>query len=153
MSTYKLGKQKRLLGIRDVATVVIKYVGHFAKDCPGIIKKGGDSNPGGRTVDGVQESHSKSKISAVDSALKWKSAELSHVKCYNCGEKGHIATTCPANVTKAHVLCGSEQQLLSMWKASSVCWSGQIGEVTVDNIVLDTRTMVKEDLVQGGQYL
>jgi len=40
-------------------------IGHFAKDCPGITKKGGDSNPGGRAVDGVQESHPKSKISAV----------------------------------------------------------------------------------------
>jgi len=42
-------------------------IGHFAKDCPGITKKGGDSNPGGRTMDVVQELHPKSKISAVDS--------------------------------------------------------------------------------------
>ena len=37
-----------------------------------------------------------------------------------------------------------------------MCQSGQIGDITVDNIVLDTgcsRTMVREDLVHEGQYL
>ena len=79
------------------------------------------------------------------------------MKCYNCGERGHIATTCPANLTKRNMFCrGEQQQRLSVSKASSVCRSGQIGDITVDNIVLDTgcsRTMVREDLVLAEQYL
>ena len=54
------------------------------------------------------------------------------------------------------MFCRGEQQQLSVSKASSVCQSGQIGDITVDNIVLDTdcsRTMVREDLVHEGQYL
>ena len=105
-------------------------------------------------MDVSKEPKSKSSISAADS--KGKSTELSHVKCYNCGERGHIATTCPANPTKANMFCRGEQQQLSVSKASSVCRSGQIGDITVDNIVLDTgcsRTMVREDLVHEGQYL
>ena len=105
-------------------------------------------------MDVFKEPKSKSGISAADS--KGKSTELSHVECYNYGERGHIATTCPANPTKANMFCRGEQQQLSVSKASSVCQSGQIGDITVDNIVLDTgcsRTMVREDLVHEGQYL
>jgi len=63
-------------------------------------------------MDGVKEPHSKRKSSAVDSNFKRKSTELNHVKCYNCGEKGHIANTYPANVTKPNMVCRDEQQLL-----------------------------------------
>ena len=54
------------------------------------------------------------------------------------------------------MFCRDEQQQLSVSKASSVCRSGQIGDITVDNIVLGTgcsRTMVREDLVHEGQCL
>ena len=42
-------------------------------------------------MDVSKEPKSKSGISAADS--KGKSTGISHVKCYNCGERGHIATT------------------------------------------------------------
>ena len=54
------------------------------------------------------------------------------------------------------MFCRGEQQQISVSKASSVCWSGQIDDITVNNIVLDTgcsRTMVRENLVHEGQYL
>jgi len=63
-------------------------IGHFVRDCPGI-NTIGDNSTGGR-MDGIKEPHSKSKGSAVDSNFKRKSTELNHVKCYICGEKGHI---------------------------------------------------------------
>ena len=54
------------------------------------------------------------------------------------------------------MFCRGEQQQLLVSKASSLCRSGQIGDITVYNIVLDTgcsRTMVREDLVLEGQYM
>jgi len=54
------------------------------------------------------------------------------------------------------MLCRGEQQQLLVSKASSLCQSGQIGDITVYNIVLDigcSRTMVREDLVFEGQYM
>jgi len=97
-------------------------------------------------VDASKELKGKSNTSAADS--KGRSTELSHVQLWR---KRPLA-----NPTRGNMFC-SEQQKLSVSKASSVlCWSGQIGDITVDNIVLDTgcsRTMVKEDLVYDGQYL
>ena len=81
-----------------------------------------------------KELKNKSNTSAADS--KGKSTERNHVKCYNCGEKGHVATTCLAKVTKSTMFCRGEQQQLPVRKASSVCRSGQTGEKTVDNNAL-----------------
>jgi len=47
----------------------------------------------------------------------------------------------------------SNSNYVSVSKASSVCRSGQIGDIIVDNITGCSRTMGREDLVLEGQYL
>ena len=64
--------------------------GHFAKDCPGIKSENKQKVDTNSVMDGSKEHKNKSNNSAADS--KGKSTDLSHVKCYNCGERGHIAT-------------------------------------------------------------
>ena len=78
--------------------------------------------------------------------------EQNNVKCYNCGHGGHISTKCPS----AAPFCRLEQpkQVLpasqSGFKPSSVCRSGLVEEIQVDQIMLDTscsRTILRQDLV------
>ena len=61
------------------------------------------------------------------------------IKCFNCGERGHMAIQCPSNA----LYCES-------WSGVTAHRSGTVEGMRVSDIVLDTgcsQTMVRRDLV------
>jgi len=74
-------------------------IGHLAKDCSA--NKSENRKEEAKSIVRMDGSKELKNKSAADS--KAESTELNHVKCYNCGEKGHVTTTCPAKVTKPNM--------------------------------------------------
>ena len=130
-------------------------VGHFVKDCP--VNKNDDNI----RAEKEESSGSKSviKIKSNNTVATGRSrGEQSNVKCYNCGQRGHISTKCPS----AALFCRLEQpkQVLPAnqtgFRPSSVCRNGLVEGIQVDQIVLDTgcsRTMVRQDLVPESKII
>ena len=126
-------------------------VGHFVKDCPD------DNSRAEKEESSGSKSVAKTKSNNTVATGRSK-GEQSNVKCYNCGQRGHISTKCPS----AALFCRLEQpkQVLpanqSGFRPSSVCRSGLVEGIQVDQIVLDTgcsRTMVRQDLVPESKII
>ena len=112
-------------------------VGHFVKDCP--VNKNDDNSRAEKEESSGSKSVAKTKSNNTVATGRSK-GEQSNVKCYNCGQRGHISTKCPS----AALFCRLEQpkQVLpanqSGFRPSSVCRSGLVEGIQVDQIVLDT---------------
>ena len=129
-------------------------LGQFAKDCPmnrhdDNTKEEKKENPNGETV--------KGKGNNAPGRNKSR-GEQNNMKCYNCGQRGHISTKCPS----AASFCRPEQPKLELTacqsnvRQPSVCRSGQVEGIHVEQIVLDTgcsRTMVRQDLVPQSKII
>ena len=128
-------------------------IGHFAKNCPDSNKNDESGRNDTKTCQSV-ELAPQPKGNSSGGAGKSRGDQNS-VKCYNCGQRGHISTKCPS----AALFCKLEQQSpvrQSGVKATSVCRSGQVEGIQVNQIVLDTgcsRTMVRRDLVTGHKLI
>ena len=130
-------------------------VGHFVKDCP--VNKNDDNSRIEKEESSGSKSVTKTKGNSTVATGRSK-GEQSNVKCYNCGQRGHISTKCPS----AALFCRLEQpkQVLPAnqtgFKPSSVCQSELVEGIQVDQIVLDTscsRTMVRQDLVPESKII
>ena len=131
-------------------------MGHFAKDCP-VNKK--DHNTSTEEKKENPNSEPVAKAKSNNPVVTGRSrGEQNNVKCYNCGQRGHIATKCPS----AALFCKLEQPSLaspayqSGFRQPSVCRSGQVEGIHVDQIVLDTgcsRTMVRQNLVPESKII
>ena len=133
---------------------VCNQSGHFAKDCP-VNKQ--DDNTKEEKKENPNSEPVKGKSNNTGGANKSR-GEQNNVKCYNCGQRGHISMKFPS----AALFCRPEQPKLestayqSGFKQPSVCRSGQVEGIHVEQIVLDTgcsRTMVKQDLVPEGKII
>ena len=120
---------------------------HFAKNCPDS-NKNDESGRNDTKIRQSVESAPQPKANSLGGAGK-SIGDQNSVKFYNCGQRGHISTKCPS----AALFCKLEQQSpvrQSGVKATSVCQSGQVKGIQVNQIVLDTGcscTMVRRDLV------
>ena len=130
-------------------------VGHFVKDCP--VNKNNDNSRAEKEESSGSKSVAKTKSNNTVATGRSK-GEQSNVKCYNCGQRGHISTKCPS----AALFCRLEQpkQVLpanqSGFRPSSMRRSGLVEGIQVDQIVLDTgcsRTMVRQDLVPENKII
>ena len=78
--------------------------------------------------------------------------DQSSIKRYNCGQHSHISTQCPS----AALFCKLEQQSpvrQSGVKATSVCRSGQVEGIHMDQIAGCSHTMVRQNLVPGHKLI
>ena len=115
---------------------VCNRVGNFARDYPvhkqdDNIKEEKKENPNSKPVNGK-----KNSTTGANKSL----GEQNNVKCYTCGQRGHISTKCPS----AALFCRSEQPKLEStayqlgFRQPSVCRSGQVEGNHVEQIVFDT---------------
>ena len=127
-------------------------IGHFAKNCPAADKKDDSCNDDKKERQGAEL---VPQAKATNTGVTGKTKGEQNVKCYNCGQRGHISTKCPSSA----MFCKLEQQspvCQSGSKTTSVCRSGQVEGIHVDQIVLDTgcsRTMVRQDLVPRNKLI
>ena len=128
---------------------------HFVKNCP--VNKNDDNIRAEKEESAGSKSVAKTKSNNTVATGRSK-GEQNNVKCYSCGQQGHNSTKCPS----AALFCRLEQpkQVLpasqSGFRPSSVCRSGLVEGIQVDQIVLDTscsQTMVRQDLVPESKII
>ena len=71
-------------------------IGHFAKNCPAADKKDDGCNDDKKERQGAE---SVQQAKATNTGVTGKTKGEQNVKCYNCGQRGHISTKCPSSAT------------------------------------------------------
>ncbi len=125
--------------------------GHVARNCRKLPKSGGASGAGGATGPSAPSppaTGGKELQPAVTNTRR-------EVKCYNCGQKGHISKQCPSN---AALLCqadGTSRQRQQR-AGTGVMRAGSVEGRSVADILLDTgcsQTLVRSDLVPAEKLI
>ena len=114
-------------------------VGHYKRECPRLTRNRSEmGGPGSRSGIGGQVKTSPVNQNSEGSRV---------VKCFSCGERGHISTRCPA---KPALLCRSLSMNKKLYKV------GMVEGVCVEGIFLDTgcgQTLVRKGLVPKEKLL
>ncbi len=125
--------------------------GHFARDCrkPKAPRTEHPGSPG--TSGGAVNPPPPASTDPPNDTQE----QRSQVKCYNCGQRGHISRRCPSN---SALLCqtASDRPGVKRPVRSGVSRRGLVGGRAVDDIILDTgcsQTLVQSDLLPDDKLL
>ena len=132
--------------------------GHWARECPNNSKSEGPTyqrNYGSRAPQfgpGAQTSGKGPRTYPPRTAMEPRPQYLDGVRCYSCGEKGHVASNC----SRKALYCAPSPPQRATTQQDQVHHSGTINGVYCRDIVIDTgasRTLVHGNLVSESDLV